>query len=120
MNCSEKITPGLSNDRWTTSSPVLPIEPSTKPSPYSPDLTPSPSLLRPHCLARHRLRLWKPSYARNSLDDQGLPINLTAEDLQRIQDVLTTAYAPTTAAAYGSGLLVFHVFCDRKSIPEEQ
>jgi len=54
------------------------------------------------------------------LDAQGLPVNLSQDDLQRIQDVLTKAYAESTAASYGSGILVFHVFCDRKEIPEIQ
>jgi hypothetical protein len=30
------------------------------------------------------------------------------------------AFADSTRETYGSGLLVFHVFCDSKSIPEDQ
>ena len=37
-----------------------PIHSST-PAAYSANLTPQPSPLRPHCLSRERLRLWKPA-----------------------------------------------------------
>jgi hypothetical protein len=45
---------------------------------------------------------------------------LNTTDLLRIQDVISRAYAETTATSYGSGLLVYHIFCDRKDIPEDQ
>lgn len=85
-----------------------------------PSLTPSPSTLRPHVPARDRLRLWRPSAARNTLDAHGIPINLDASDLERVKEVLELAWAESTRESYGSGLLVFHVFCDRKTIPEDQ
>ena len=40
---------------------VSTIKKLVKPSAYSPGLSPLPSPLHPHCLARDRLRLWKPS-----------------------------------------------------------
>ncbi|KAF5324115.1 hypothetical protein D9619_011254 [Psilocybe cf. subviscida] len=40
------------------------------------------------------------------------------KDLERIQDVITHAWAPSTRETYGSGLLMYHVFCDLKSIDE--
>ncbi|KIK74672.1 hypothetical protein PAXRUDRAFT_19643 [Paxillus rubicundulus Ve08.2h10] len=38
--------------------------------------------------------------------------------LHRIYDVISHAWAKSTKETYGSGLLVFHVFYDSKSIPE--
>jgi hypothetical protein len=35
-----------------------------------------------------------------------------------IQDVMCLAWADSTHESYGSGLLVFHVYCDSRSIPE--
>jgi hypothetical protein len=54
------------------------------------------------------------------LNSEGIPLNLLPDDLLRIRDVLSRAYAELTAASYGSGLLVYHVFCDRKGISEAQ
>jgi len=41
------------------------------------------------------------------------------DDITRIQDVMCHAWAESTHETYGSGLLVFHVYCDSRSIPEE-
>jgi hypothetical protein len=38
----------------------------------------------------------------------------------RISDVLEHTYRHTTRETYGTGLLLFHVFCDKKGIPECQ
>jgi hypothetical protein len=48
-----------------------------------------------------------------------VPVNLAANDLERIKGLLEEAWAGSTRESYGSGLLVYHVFCDRKGIPEE-
>ncbi|KAF8833915.1 hypothetical protein BDN67DRAFT_1017058 [Paxillus ammoniavirescens] len=42
----------------------------SKPRPYKPDLTPLPSILRPHCLARQRLLMWLPARAPVSIQPQ--------------------------------------------------
>ncbi|KDQ58869.1 hypothetical protein JAAARDRAFT_56912 [Jaapia argillacea MUCL 33604] len=47
-------------------------------------------------------------------------MNLSTANLQRIEEVLAHAWAKSTCKSYSSGLLVFHVFCDKKSIPEPQ
>lgn len=57
--------------------------------------------------------------ARVSLDDNGTPTNLREDDLVRIRTVLNEAYAPNTRSSYGTGLLIFHIFCDTKDIGEE-
>ncbi|KAJ6496853.1 hypothetical protein DFH09DRAFT_1252260 [Mycena vulgaris] len=71
------------------------------------------SPLRPHCLARDRLKLWTPLIGRSSHGSA-----LTSSDLSRILDVAVNAWAEGTAETYGSGLLSFHVFCDSKAVPE--
>ncbi|KIK74617.1 hypothetical protein PAXRUDRAFT_19696 [Paxillus rubicundulus Ve08.2h10] len=38
--------------------------------------------------------------------------------MTRIKDVMAHAWAESTRESYGSGLLVFHIFCDAKSIPD--
>ncbi|KAG2338396.1 hypothetical protein BDR05DRAFT_978145 [Suillus weaverae] len=45
---------------------------------------------------------------------------LTTHDIDRILDVLGHVHTPSTRETYGSGLLVFHVFCDARTIPEAQ
>ncbi|KII88827.1 hypothetical protein PLICRDRAFT_110129, partial [Plicaturopsis crispa FD-325 SS-3] len=88
--------------------------------PYLPGLTPAPSLLRPHCLARERLQLWKPTLSRTLLDLQGQAVSLKESDLERIEKVIGHAWTENTRSTYGTGLLIFHVFCDTRGIPEEQ
>jgi hypothetical protein len=41
------------------------------------------------------------------------------DDITHIQDIMCHAWAESTHKTYGSGLLVFHVYCDSCSIPEE-
>jgi len=104
--------------RWNAPLPQTLRPPASLP--YRPGLSLLPSALRPHCLAKDRLRVWRPTSARNTLDTLGLPINLSPADLSRIADVLELAFAPSTREVYGTGLLLFHVFCDMKNIPEDQ
>jgi hypothetical protein len=52
------------------------------------------------------------------LDARGIPINLHAGDLERVKDILELSWEESTRASYGAGLLVYHVFCDRKAIAE--
>ncbi|KDQ16960.1 hypothetical protein BOTBODRAFT_78477, partial [Botryobasidium botryosum FD-172 SS1] len=73
----------------------------------------------PHCLAKDRLRLWRPLNARNILDEHGRPINLSPEDLFIIEKLMSGAWTEATSESYGSGLLNWHVFCDQKNIIEE-
>lgn len=92
-----------------------------RPNPYPAKLTPSASLLRPHCFARDRLRQWirLKSRLHNSPDSgASRQVRLSKEDRERITDVIMHAWDRDTREAYGSGLLVFHVFCDEKQISE--
>ncbi|CAA7264068.1 unnamed protein product [Cyclocybe aegerita] len=96
------------------------VHPTCPPAPYQEALTPHFSPQRPHVLARERLMCWKPTTPRNVLDGNGHPTNLTEADLRRILEVMEGAWAEGTREGYGSGLLVYHVFCDQKGISEEQ
>ena len=86
------------------------------PHKYPANLTPKISDLRPHCSACDHLRLWKPTFIR-SPDD--LKVEITDEDLDRLITVINSSWQPATRETYGAGLLVFHVFCDLRLIPEE-
>lgn len=86
-----------------------------RPQAYHQDLTPKPSLLRPHCLARDRLRLWLPWTTQ-----QNSRAGLSAAELNRVLDVLTVAWMESTRSVYGSGLLTWHVFCDLAGVEESE
>ena len=85
---------------------------------YPPNLTPTPSPLRPTCPSKDRLLLWRPTEHTHWSDGTIPPLPPTDEE--RIREVLAEAYSDSTKATYGTGLLVFHVFCDRKGINEIQ
>jgi hypothetical protein len=69
---------------------------------------------------RDRLRLWKPAHTCLSQDQQGLSVKLGDVDLDCIADVMSQAWESSTRETYGSGLLMFHVFCDNKQISKAQ
>jgi hypothetical protein len=58
--------------------------------------------------------------AHTPLNNHSIPINLSESDLQHILEVTSRAYAESTAETYGTGLLIFHIFCNQKDIPEAQ
>ena len=94
---------------------VSPIGTSVpKPSAYNPSLSPHPSSLRPHCLARDRLCLWRLSPAVPSRHSTA-----QEDDVNKVFDVMSNAWASFTCESYNAGILVYHVYCDKKSIPEE-
>jgi hypothetical protein len=44
--------------------------------------------------------------------------NLSFADQRRIPEVMIHAWEEDTRETYGSGLLVYHVFCDESSVSE--
>ena len=88
----------------------------SKPSVYSPSLCPHPSPLRPHCLAQDRLRRWRPS---PNVSSRHVSAELGPEELERVFNVMSNAWAESTRESYSSGILVYHVFCDARNVPEE-
>lgn len=91
-----------------------------KPRPYKPDLTPAPSPLRPHCLAKQRLVMWLPSPTSPRAKNSPSYKPLDEDETQRILSVIGASWADSTKELYGTGLLVFHVYCDIHSIPDNQ
>ncbi|KIK94001.1 hypothetical protein PAXRUDRAFT_785178, partial [Paxillus rubicundulus Ve08.2h10] len=83
---------------------------------YPADLTPLPSPLRPACTARDHLQRWLPA-PPSTHNHQSSSATIQESDMTRIKDVMAHAWAESTRESYGSGLLVFHIFCDAKSIP---
>ncbi|KAF8802917.1 hypothetical protein BYT27DRAFT_7073653, partial [Phlegmacium glaucopus] len=81
---------------------------------YSPHLSPQPSPLRPHCLARDRLCLWKPAPSVCSRHNSA-----PEEDIDHVFNVMSNAWADSTRESYSAGILIYHVHCDKKDIPEE-
>ena len=84
---------------------------SARPRPYPAHLSLAPTPLRPHCMARERLLLWLPLTSRTQTTG---PVSV--EDLQRVADVMAWAWAESTLETYGSGLLIYHVFCDVRNM----
>ncbi|KAF8965396.1 hypothetical protein BDZ97DRAFT_1658909 [Flammula alnicola] len=82
---------------------------------YREGLVPTPSQRRPHCASQDRLRLWLPSPPPGGVATGYAPS--TPEAAARILDLISSAWAPGTKSGYGTGLLVFHVFCDQKTPP---
>ncbi|KIJ06928.1 hypothetical protein PAXINDRAFT_91249 [Paxillus involutus ATCC 200175] len=114
----------LPASRCTTcfDSVISPHNPSTvhKPKPYKPDLTPIPSPLRPHCLAKHRLVRWLPNIAPPRVTSVNADRTLDNNEAQRVLDVIGASWAESTKELYGTGLLVFHVYCDIHDVPDAQ
>lgn len=79
------------------------------PKPYCPNLTPLPSALHPHCLAKDCLQLWCPL---KSCSDHSGGIHISDANLTRILEVINMSWAKGTRDVYGAGLLAFHIFCD--------
>ncbi|TFK31305.1 hypothetical protein BDQ12DRAFT_671970 [Crucibulum laeve] len=82
-----------------------------QPAPYNTVLCPLPSPAQPHMLCSDWLELWIPLTAREVKD-----IN----DNPRITQTVAEAYEESTRSAYGSSLLVYHIFCNKMDIPEDQ
>ncbi|ESK93217.1 tyrosine recombinase [Moniliophthora roreri MCA 2997] len=105
--------------QWPAAPPSR-VPSSTNPHPYPAHLPLHPSNLRPHCLAKDQLILWKPINQREFLDHNRQPIDVSKDDLSQLLLVLSRAYAESTLQSHATGLLVYHVFCDTRNIPEDQ
>lgn len=88
---------------------------AARPKPYRQELTPLPSALRPHCLAKDRLRLWRPSAAQADRDG----IAWTDQEFDRLIHVTNLSWGQGTRETYGAGLLIYHIYCDMRSIAED-
>ncbi|KAF7357135.1 Reverse transcriptase ribonuclease h [Mycena sanguinolenta] len=86
-----------------------------RPMPYPSHLSLLPSSLRPVCFASERLYKWRPAVSRS---DRHATSSIPEADLARTTTVLSHGWAEGTLETYGSGLLLFHCFCDSRHIPE--
>lgn len=68
--------------------------------------------IRPHCPAKDRLLKWRPLLLTATL-----PPN---KDLEKRYHLTALAWEPSTLTSYASGLLVFHSWCDSKSLAEAE
>ena len=98
---------------WHVPLPPLPSKSNHRPTPYRKNLEPLPSPLQPHCPANQRLHRWRPLIPRAQCTSQ-----FADNDLKWIEAVMACAWEVDTHASYGSGLLNFMVFCDKKNIPD--
>jgi hypothetical protein len=105
-----------------TASPSAPAPVEPTPRPYMHLLTPRPSSLHPHCLARDHLQFWQPASttSQEMSDSEGSPIPVPESHLDRILDIITAAWTEKTKETYSSGLLTYHVYCDIHNIPDAQ
>ena len=99
----------------------LPIPPpntpmARAPAPYRQHLTPTPSHLRPHCLAKDRLKLWTPAPPAPS---QGGTPTISEGECKRIKSTMLHVWEEDTQVVYGAGLLMWHCFCDENGTSEE-
>src|SRR5438552_3820722 len=91
-------TVACSRTSSSSSSPstLLSLQPAlSTPLPYHTALTPARSSLRPHCLARDRLRLWIPLASCTALDINGHSLNVSPTDLDQILAVISVSWAET-------------------------
>ncbi len=97
-----------------TSESTLPLRFAvSRARPYTPHLTPLSSLFQQHIPAKECLFVWTPASSSR------VPLaGLIPADIDHIREVLTFAWADGTLKTYGSGLLVYHVFCDNKHVAE--
>lgn len=70
-------------------------------------------ILRPDCLAKDRLLLWRPSRGA-----RGATSSLSGDDCSRITRVAVEAFDASTRATYGAGCKLFMEVCDVKNIPD--
>ena len=98
-----------------------PLPPTAVPSdartaPYPRNLTPMPSLLRPHCRAGERLLKWVP-FESPRAPGEG---SLSDAERERVKETMVRAWEEETRTSYGAGLLMWHCFCDGKGVEERE
>ena len=79
------------------------------------NLTPIPSILRPHCLAKDQLRMWIPASTHPASPDN---IAANTNEQNRVKDTMVHAWEEDTRTMYRTGLLMWHCFCDEMGVSE--
>ena len=106
------------NSPLPSPSPHPELAGASKPCPYQPNLRPLPSPNCPHCLARDRLRLWRPANPSMCPADGVSSAIMLESMLDQILEVIGALWADSTKELYGTGLLIFHLFCNFNRISE--
>ena len=75
---------------------------ASNPCPYQPDLHPLPSPNCLHCLARDRLRLWKPANPSTHLADGASSAIMSESMLDWILEVIRASWVDSTKELYGT------------------
>ncbi|KAJ7205152.1 hypothetical protein B0H12DRAFT_1035115, partial [Mycena haematopus] len=70
----------------------------------------------PHVLAKDRLRTWSLTFGREH--DAEFRRQMPVDAVNKTYATIFAAYAPNTQSTYAAGLLRFHQYCDKHSIPE--
>ena len=115
-------TPALKQQKVSEARPRhIPIPPASAPSargtaPYPQHLTPNPSVLHPHCLAKDQLRMWTPVLPATEPADTSAR---NKAEQEQVKEIMIHAWEEDTHVVYGAGLLMWHCFCDEKGILEE-
>ena len=97
--------------------PIPPTATASRPAPYTQNLTPVPSTLHPHCLAKDWLRKWTPARTREDISGDSA---INTAEWEHIKDTMVYAWEEETNATYRSGILMWHCFCDSKGVSEQQ
>ncbi|KIJ19754.1 hypothetical protein PAXINDRAFT_67127 [Paxillus involutus ATCC 200175] len=122
INSSANPSPAVNSRPSRFDSIINPTNPSNthRPRPYKPDLTPVPSPLCLHCLTKHHLLKWLPDIASPHIANNvaGKPLN--DNKVEHILSVIGASWADSIKELYGTGLLVFHVYCNIHDIPDVQ
>ena len=87
---------------------------------YHPDLHPLPSFHRPHCLARDKLCFWILTVTSERAMGNTTPTVVSEAALDHILEVTDVLWAESTKELYGTGLLVFHIYCNINHISESE
>jgi len=88
-----------------------------KPRKPKPNNTIAPSVLHPHVLAHHRVRLWSTPHS-TSFHSSMLKL-LPLENVIQLLDMMLVSIEIKTRKNYGFGLLRFHQYCDSRRVPEK-
>ena len=96
--------------------PTTAASPQARIVPYPRNLTPIPSVLRPHCRAGDRLLKWAPVEPTQAPGGN----TLSEAERTRVKETMVHAWEEETRTSYGAGLLMWHCFCDSKGVAERE
>ncbi|EIW59637.1 uncharacterized protein TRAVEDRAFT_36956 [Trametes versicolor FP-101664 SS1] len=75
---------------------------------------------RPHSWVADRILKWVPTESHCPRNEHGQFVSISELELEQISTVTCQAWATSTRETYGTGLLIYHVFCDMQDVPDTQ